>query len=508
MVEWVISENLCKLILFFHRRWERSRNGSTSHIPVHSTISGMHQMPFNGLLTSSLEYGIVARSTPLTGKILSGYLDASGSAAGLGIGNPNVEFTPNISACAMASDGGTAKLVWGSRVGDVLFMSIPKAMETGSRRSSAEVRRCGIVDQHEGAVMDAVWLAVQPALVITGGADGKVKVWDAKNAASAWTSQQVLDSVIPDACVKVAGSAQRGFVVGIFKSGQIRVWTGFDFSQPAVLADNVRELIVECPVRTTTDDYESAASRDVTTVGHDSTANKISVLVGYGNDVYFYRIQVDLATLDVQTLAFGDPSSGSISTIAPFFLGDKTESSIVFVGDHLGCICVYEWNADPHDIDSRIDAIGPLKKFEAHGDGASVTSITWNGLVLVSGSSRGHAHVFDGMTFELLRSFESPHPRFRGRLFGTDVGDMERQRREREKVRIILLGPEMDTVYMGIGNKVVAWKAGPVPKYIRGGVRGRNLSGWARGKRQNLKQFGKYRYYRCCMSLIVRDQTI
>lgn len=465
-------------------------------------------MPFNGLLTSSLEYGIVARSTPLTGKILSGYLDASGSAAGLGIGNPNAEFTPNISACAMASDGGTAKLVWGSRVGDVLFMSIPKAMETGSRRSAAEVRRCGVVDEHEGAVMDATWLAVQPAWVVTGGADGKVKIWDAKTAASVWTSEQVLDSVIPDACIKVAGSAQHGFVVGVFKSGQIHIWTGFDFTQPVFLDDNVGEIIIECPIRTTTEGYESSATHDVTTIDHYSTADKISVLVGYENDVYFYRIHIDLEIQDVQTHAFGDPYSAWISTIASFSHAEKAESSIVFVGDHLGCISVYDWNADPHSVDSRTDAIGPLKKFEAHRDGASVTSIAWNGLVLVSGSGRGDAHVFDGMTFESLRSFESPHPRFRGRVLGTDFGEVERQRREREKVRIILLGPEKDVVFMGTGNKVVAWKAGPVPKYIRGGVRGRNVSSWARGKRQNLKQFGKCHFkHRFCTRLIVHLQT-
>ncbi len=75
-------------------------------------------MPSNGLLASSLEYGIVSRSFPLSGKILSGYLDASGTRGGLGIGNPNAEFTPNISACGMGADGGTAKVAWGSQAGD------------------------------------------------------------------------------------------------------------------------------------------------------------------------------------------------------------------------------------------------------------------------------------------------------------------------------------------------------------------------------------------------------
>jgi len=58
-----------------------------------------------GLLTS-IQYGVVARSLPLTGKVLKGSLDAAGT--GIGIGNPNVEFTPNVCTYTLADDG-TAK---------------------------------------------------------------------------------------------------------------------------------------------------------------------------------------------------------------------------------------------------------------------------------------------------------------------------------------------------------------------------------------------------------------
>jgi len=450
-------------------------------------------MVSNGLLTSSLEYGIVARSIPLTGKILSGYLDASGSTAGLGIGNPNTEFIPDISACGLASDGGTAKLVWGSRVGDVLFMSVAKAMETGTRRSAAEVKRCSVADEHEGPVVDAIWLTVQPGWVVTGGADARIKIWDAKNATCVWTSEQVFNSVIPDSCVKVTGSAQHGFVVGVFKSGHIRIWTGFDFTQSTILADGIKEIVADSPIRTSTEGYDSSANHDVIILAQDSSSNHISILVGYENDCFFYRIQVDLSTLDVQTLAFGEPHSGSISTITPFFRADKTESSVIFTGDHLGCISLYEWDADPHDVNPLTNAVDPSKRFEAHRNGASVTSIAWNGLVLVSGSVRGDVQLFDGMSLELLRKFDSPHPPLGRRVVGMNSEEMERQRREREKVRILLLGPDKDLLFMGIGDRVVAWKAGPVPKYIKAGVRGRNVSGWGRGKRsgQGLKNFGE-----------------
>jgi WD40 repeat protein len=144
-------------------------------------------------------------------------------------------------------------------------------METGSRRSAAEVKRCSVADEHDGPVLDAVWLTVQPGWVVTGGADATVKVWDAKNATTVWTSQQVFNSVIPDSCIKVAGSAQHGFIVGVFKSGHVRIWAGFDFTQSNILADDIKEIVVDNPIRTSTEGYDSSANHDVTTLDHDSS---------------------------------------------------------------------------------------------------------------------------------------------------------------------------------------------------------------------------------------------
>src|SRR5882762_7411849 len=126
------------------RRWERSHNTTITHTPHHSTVSGMQLMPETGLLASSIEYGIVSRSLPLTGKILRGYLDASGT--GLGIGNPNAEFTPNVSACALSADGGTAKIIWGFRNGEVALLSASKTMDHG--KAAAKLTRCKIDDEH------------------------------------------------------------------------------------------------------------------------------------------------------------------------------------------------------------------------------------------------------------------------------------------------------------------------------------------------------------------------
>jgi WD40 repeat protein len=117
---------------------------------------------------------------------------------------------PNISACALASDGRTAKLVWGSRAGDVLFINVPRAMENGGRRSAAEVKKSSASDEHNGAVLDVTWIDVQVGWVITGGADARIKIWDAKDATNVYP---VLKSLVSDPCIKVPGSARHGYVV-------------------------------------------------------------------------------------------------------------------------------------------------------------------------------------------------------------------------------------------------------------------------------------------------------
>lgn len=448
-------------------------------------------MPSQTLLTSSIAYGIVARSIPLTGKVLPGYLDASGTRVGLGIGNPNAEFTPDVSACALTSDGGTAKIVWGSRAGTLVFMSAPRAMET-SRRSAADIKMCHVLDKHDGVVLDAQWA---DGWVLSGGADGRVKLWDAKSATCPWTSDVIINAFIPDHCVKVAASTQHGFIVAALRSGDIHVWTGFEFGAQSY---STKEISVKCPIRTTTEGYDAEAAHDVLNLVVDPTSTFPTLLVAYQNDAFFYRVQIDPATGHAETTAFGDPFFGSTSVVVPFLRAEtEQQSSFVLVGDHVGCVSLYAWDASVTEVNPATRSIYPQRKFEAHQDGSSVTAIAWNGVTLITGSARGTTHVWDALTFAPLRSFSSPVPRLRGRALhpGIDLA-------ERERVKHILVSPEKDILFVGVGDRVMAWRAGPVPKNSAGGVRGRHPGG-ALGKRKasNPKYLGKslnfvpYRYF-------------
>ena len=422
-------------------------------------------MPGDSLLTSSIQYGIVSRSLPLSGKILPGYIDASGAHLGLGVGNPNAEFTPNVSACALTSDGGTAKVLWGFRHGEVAITTVPRAMDS-HRRPMAELLRCDPREQHEGAVLDVGWDDAANTLLASAGADGRVKVWDAKAVRCLWTSERNVKALVPQAYVKVKLSPSQSFVVAVTRSGEIVLWPGFDMqTMGSFNANAVHEVRVACPVVPRESQApEDTDTREILACYVDPHASIPTVLVAYRANTVFNRIRIEeTGNIDIGT--FGDASFGAISAVAPCF---DSESSFILAGDHLGCVSVYNWRSEQHPAP-------PIRKFEAH-DMASVSAIAWNGVTLITGSANGTTHAWDALTFEHLKSFASPVPRMhRGR--GGAPGNGAVGDRAREAVRQILVGQEKGVMVVSVGDRVLAWKAGPAPNHHRGGVRGRHSSG-------------------------------
>ncbi|KAJ7346980.1 hypothetical protein DFH08DRAFT_869978 [Mycena albidolilacea] len=425
-----------EFILHFtlRRRWERSRNTTTAHIPLHSAVSSMHLMPAHGLISSSLQYGVVSRSLPLTGRILRGFLDASGSGTGLGIGNPNAEFTPNVSACALGSDGGTAKIAWGFRNGGVAFTAANKAMDAGSR-SAAKFSRCAVSDGHLGVVLDVVW---DGANAVSAGGDGRVKIWDPKNTRCVWTSE----GRAPDECIKVASNLGKGLVAGATRSGEIVVWSNLALDIPI----SANTFTVLSPTQD--------ASHEVSGLFIDTAG---ALLVTFEDNALFYRFDIDLSTGAVECTKFGDQGLGAITSVAPFFTNQPGEYSLVITGTQLGCVGIYDWtSSNPL----------PTYKFEAYEDGASVTALAWNGVTLVTGCARGTTRVWDALTLEHLRSFPTPVPRQRAVVPGAPA--------ENPAVRQILLGLEKEVLLVAVGDRVMAWRAGPVP---RGGYKTKGTPG-------------------------------
>ena len=445
-----------------HRRWEQSRNPTITHIPHHSAVAAMQLMPHTTLLAASLQYGVVSRSYPLSGKVLRGFLDASGTVNGLGIGNPNAEFSPHVSSIALASDGGTAKVLWGFRNGEVAVTTALRAMDH-NRTSAARLVRCRLGDCHEGAVESLAWASggEGSVLFVSGGADGRVKLWEAKNTLSClWTSDKGA-SLVPDPCVKVVMDLRQGAISAGLRSGGILVWTGFPGLQGEALDTTTlepRELRIPPPAIPSPPSGSPPlehTAQELTELHIVPQGERLSLLVAYHPSPFFHRFSWNAATDSFDRTLFGEDDAAPIRALLPVWATRQGEGNFVITGDQLGNISIFPWPASPSlspsvSASSSVGAvaISAVRRFAAH-EGA-VTALAWNSAVLVSGSARGTVKAWDALTFAHFRTFASPSSR---PLAGG----------EWEPVNQILL--ERDAVIVSVGSKVLAWKAGPAGKH-------------------------------------------
>ncbi|KAG2133795.1 WD40-repeat-containing domain protein, partial [Suillus bovinus] len=398
-------------------------------------------MSESGLLTYSIQYGVVARSLPLSGKVLKGYLDAAGT--GLGIGNPNVEFTPNVSVCRLTSDGGTARAFWGKRNGEVAVTTAARVMDPG--RASSRLVRCKVEDQHDGAVNE---IALDPLVnrFVSGGADGQVKLWDIKTVTCLWSSDKELQSLVAVPFLMVSSALADGIIAGVLSSGDILLWTSSgqvnsdDFSS---LASFAQHRIVSPIFKGQSSPHDTFIPQPQPTVlcVHRHSQTKTALLIGYSDHTFFYRVVVDLTTGKYETTTFGDISFGYNSIIEPIFAAQPDDCNFIVTGDVQGFIGIYDW-----DTTQTSSSVAPACRFEAHEDDA-VTALAWSSVVLATGSARGTTTVWDALTLEPLRIFSSPVPRAApGREFGG--------------VRKIVI--EQELLIIIADNRVMSWKVGQV----------------------------------------------
>lgn len=388
-------------------------------------------MPDSALLSASIQYGLVARSYPFTGKVLKGYLNATGVPPGLSYDNPGTEPAPNLSVCILASDGTTAKVIWGKRDGSLSVLSHPRTM-SGNR---APVRtHTSLVDQeHEDAVLDGTWAANGDAFV-TAGADGRVKVWTSKPFRCAWTSERHLQDLVTDAIVRVVEDLDDGFVVAASRRGDIIVLSGFDMSLNP--ADNPQPTIQKfsIPARELSKaDAQIPPSLDILSLLSQVTSStRLSVLLCHVDSAHFYRCTVDVRSKHVTAKVFGNPAFGFIRCILPAFSDEPAEPDFVIAGTQLGFISIYDWNSTSPSSDALLES-----RHADVFDNSHVTSLAVNSFVIAAGSARGTIMVLDLLTLETLRSIAAP--------MNSDVGQIE------------LIG---EALVASVGGKVLAWSAG------------------------------------------------
>lgn len=420
------------------RQWSHACRSSVTYAPQDSSIDDVHLPSENALLTSSIQYGTVTRSIPLNGKVLKGYIDASGT--GLGIGNPNAEFTPNVSVCAMTSDGGTARVFWGKRSGEVTLAVVKQAMDS---RATSKLIRCTVNDQHEGAVQHLVPDPVSNTF-FSAGADGRIKIWDTKTLRLLWSTDKQQLSLVTDPFVSIAGRLSDGFVAGALTSGDILLYRLHQSETPAdgPRVRSSHQLRISSPIhheKPGVRGEESFSEQRIARLWlHRTGESTVFLLVQYTHHPQFYRLHANIQSDDVTITPFGDSSFANISALEPVFATNSGDSNMVIVGDQLGFVSIYDGDASP-----QVPA-PPVHRFEAHAD--AVTAISYTPTVFVTGTAIGSTVIWDALTLVPKACCSSPAPR---PAPGQDPDGVSR----------ILINDELLLVI--VGNRVMTWKVGP-----------------------------------------------
>ena len=395
------------------RLWSRSKNAAAiSHHPLPTSISLFHVMADYGLLSASTRHAIVRRSFPLKNKAIKGYLYGTGEPPGLGNGLPNINLMPNISACALSSDGTTAKVIWGRQDGSVVFVSHPRTMS--GTQAPARVHTSAVRQEHDGAVLDGTW-ATSGDVFVTGGSDGRIKVWTVTPFRCTWTSEGHMMGREIDPILKVAEDLANGHIVAATGSGDIIILSGFDAPfQSAARSPpyDIQELCISTR-NFAMPDVEPQSGPQLMEISalflHASSPTRLSILAFYLNTSYFFRCSVDVLGKNVDIETFGNAGFGIIRCVQPAFSNNPIEPSFVLAGTQLGIVSIYDWES----TSLSSNPIPASRHVDVFSD-AQVTGLAMNPFVIIAGSSRGMIMVLDILTFETLRTFTlSPPNEFR-----------------------------------------------------------------------------------------------
>lgn len=320
-------------------------------------------------------------------------------------------------------------------------------------RTTSKLVRCRVEDQHEGMVHK---LAVDTLsqTFLSGGADGRVKLWDGNMLRCLWSSDRKMQSLVPDGFIRVAGGLSQGVIVGGLSSGDICVWTiprALDMTN-SFASINLPEFRISSPVQATVNAGPLTTRPELRTMHIQRTSDaRVSILADYTDHPFFYRISVDFDSANSEITRFGDISYGYVSVIEPVYASRADESDLVIVGDRLGFVSMYETS-------THMRAEGPAYKFEAHTDGA-ITAIAWTAAIFATGSAHGTTAVWDSLTLEPLHQFKSPVSR---PSLGSDLPVVSKIILERELILVV------------VGNCIMACKPGRVK---RRGLRTRSAKG-------------------------------
>ncbi|KAG8931605.1 hypothetical protein FRC02_002480 [Tulasnella sp. 418] len=481
-------------------RWqEKSSNRTISHEPHHSNSAAIVYLPETStLLSASLAYGVVARSTPFTGKVIKGFLDASGLLNGQGIGNPNAEFSPNVNEITLSASGSTAYVGWGFRNGDVAVTIAPKILASVGGRQN-KFFKSKVIDSHLGRVSKIVFdTGTGSNVFASGGVDGKVKIWLTKGVQCLWTSeldssmngQQQLNDEL-NQCVQLAFRSNGlgvGTVAAAFGNGDVIVWTGFDLTatghpNPASTPLNYTNKI-RIPAQAPNSATVQATDPVSLSLHYNSEPDSepiINLLMHSNNESRVHRFIIHQVEggLTYDRIIYDDGPLGPLSCIRAGFISPaasiravppqikptpitsplgilastlpvkkhiKKERSYVMAGDSLGRVTVWYLDGDDGTLDENgVKHVKGARRLEATDDGGGVSTIEVGTYVIVVGSTRGSISIWDAINLQHVRTI----PLRQAGASGVQV-DLGVQH----------IAIEGDSLIWSVGSRIIAWQAG------------------------------------------------
>jgi hypothetical protein len=285
--------------------------------------------------------------TIVLGKILKGYLTAS--SPHLGIGNPNMDFSPHVASLAIgptASPNGAAVL-WGFGSGEVALTSANKVMMDGAQAQTRYLR-CRVEEDHVKPVA-CTKVLTNEGLWATGDSAGKVKIWEGtpKKLRTVW---ETVSDGSNDSCVEIAGDIgtnSSGTLAVGFASGLVVLHTGLtvNLSEKPVDEMPMKNVIAvgKVPAEVRGDE---PISRMTLAIDPNSTSDVVELLqCDYVARKSFLRLSIDLKSEPprVNRSVYAFDSVGLILSITPCFTITQGEKSFVLAGDSTGFVHMWEW---------------------------------------------------------------------------------------------------------------------------------------------------------------------
>lgn len=470
-----------------------------SFIPKIGSIESMYTDFDDSTLTvASMDEGVAAKCNPKTGKIDRHLLYST-----------NEGIRVRLTAAKVDKD----RILWGFDAG---FITL--SIRTKSSGAFTSNRLKTFSDFHQGAVRVLALPSHLQDVVLSGGEDGQVKIWDVFSTSCAWTLHPVSALARQPTCIEV--TIDQRVIIG-YDDGSIVIWN-VNMNQITQIHRNSHQedygrkrdglrkeldskrIVIGAPSSSTSSiisvkmlTYDPETNRLIVAYNGDTDVRKYDADTGHVVGVFSYGhmaatgitcMKWDIlptstvlslesalkprsnATNNSNRKKGGNIIDLSSSSSSKTVSGQATPSTaspsskmtrVLVTGDDMGGLCI--WNGD--DVNGEEGhSIKPIRILSGHI--VAISSIYIDACKIVTGSDDGWIRMWDPLTGVNINTLGNKIPK------GAPV--------DRTDVNVMRVKNIWCNDYQGvatIGHQVKAWDFSPGKQFLtRGALKGRNGS--------------------------------